>query len=355
MESTSPILLTDRTTIETDWTCGQKRYWYKEYGSGGIVPKDEPAYFEEGRDIHDNLANLAGNADPLEWTRCVVATEMARVERQNITGQLELETLYRRLGWLLAFAKWIEPGVRAEYETISVEGEVILDRAPLWIACTPDRILRRRDDGRLVYREYKTTKKTSYEWMNYWPHAVQLHLGIKAVEEEMGERMGFAHVQGLFKGYVKEGKLRHPYTWAYSNGEKWQKDWKGGWDLRPVWEYPGGLEAWVDCLGEEVSRTQCPYSAPIFLDDRLVEELVEQVRQREQAVRVYHQTDVADRAYQHQWYFPQRFSQCRPMFGSPCAYREACWNASVGADPIGSGIYVTRTPHHEVELVGRSD
>jgi hypothetical protein len=145
-------------------------------------------------------------------------------------------------------------------------------------------------------------------------------------------------------------------VWAYSNGTQWSKDHKPNWDLRPTWEYgDGGLAGviqWATELGPEVGLSQFPVSQPLVPDRALVEQLVQRRLEREEEVEAYvnegmvHGFDLA--SPEHNRVFEKRFNVCRPSFGSGCAYLHACHNANVGADPLGSGLYKVRVPHHDV-------
>lgn len=341
------ILLTDRTTIETDWLCGAKRWWYKEEGGDGIVPVKEAIYYEVGRDIHSDMERLL-NGESIN--------EIIRFEGINlhaeITDQLVLERIFRRMGWAVAFATYILPTLIEKYDVISLEKELILDRTPLWIACTPDVLLRRKSDGRLIYRDYKSVKMLGKSWMDHWPYAIQMHIGLKAIEEELGEVPAYAEVMGLRKGEDRKGKLMHPYVWAYWDEKKdlWQHDYKYGLVLRPVWEYPGGIEEWVKFLGRDVAIGQFPLSKPIFLDERLLNRTITERILREQEVREVKYTAQLDPNFRA-LYFRQNFSECLPSFGDPCPYLACCHNASVELNPLASGDFIKRTPHHEVEVI----
>ena len=249
----------------------------------------------------------------------------------------------------------MEPKVREEYETVSVEAEHVLDRTPLWISYTPDRYLRHRQGGYLVYKEYKTTKWANAGWLQSWAYAPQLHIGLKGMEEELGERVGFAQVMGLMKGEVRDGRLSHPYVWGWRNSAT--GDWTGdynkarsaAWDKVPVWEYPGGLVGWVRTLGGDTASAQFPHTAPVFLNERLLNDWVLR--------RTYREIQVGEVLSQCQtsWdarviYFEPRTAQCRPVIGEPCPYLLACNNAAVRENPLACRDYIKRVPHHEIEI-----
>lgn len=51
------------------------------------------------------------------------------------------------------------------------------------------------------------------------------------------------------------------------------------------------------------------------------------------------------------FFFPQHDNHCL-RYGSPCSFSEVCFNDMVGDDPLGSGLYQIRTPHHSTETEG---
>src|SRR4051812_28951780 len=156
-----------------------KYWWYKLEGGMGIVPANEAAYFIQGRELHEDLAMYAQGRTVGE----VVGAIPPPTQQDQIT--LELHT--RRVGWATAFGLYIEPTLKAFGEEVQCEAEVVLDRSPLWIGVIPDRVQRRKGGG-LVYREWKSARSLRKEWQDHWLYAIQIHLGIAALEEELGER-----------------------------------------------------------------------------------------------------------------------------------------------------------------------
>lgn len=344
--TTSPSnpILTDRTSEETDELCGMKYWWYKLEGGKGIVPIEESVYLTDGKDIHNDLA-LFGEGASIEE----VVSSIPLLPSSEL-GQCALERYTRRIAWAVSFGLYIEPTLREFGEEVACEDEIILDRDPLWFGVIPDRVQRRKGGG-LVYREWKSAKYLKKEWQDHWLYAIQLHLGIKALEEELGEPVEYGQVLGLNKGFDRDGRLIHPYVWAYRKGEEWSHEYKYGWDHAPVWEYPGGVVEWVKRCGPEVGLKQFAWSAPVYLDQRLLDRWIEQRLRRHaqiQPLKFIAQTDKAVRDS----LFDQRLIHCRPSFGPECPYLAACHNASVNQSPLGSGLYVPRTPHHDLELIG---
>ncbi|TFH63978.1 MAG: hypothetical protein E4G90_09040, partial [Gemmatimonadales bacterium] len=134
-------LITDRTSIETDWTCGMKYWWYKCEGGTGIVPAKEPIYYRLGRRAHLDLAMLAEGQTLEAVANSHVADDLMPPVGADMGDK---ETYARQWGWDVAFSRWFWPLFSAEWDVVGVEQEMILDRDPLWIAFTADLILRHK-------------------------------------------------------------------------------------------------------------------------------------------------------------------------------------------------------------------
>ena len=148
--------------------------------------------------------------------------------------------------------------------------------------------------------------------------------------------------------------IRPDHGYRNNTNGKWTHDYQAArgaaWEPAPVWEYPGGLVEWVRQCGAEVANSQFPHTEPIFLDERLLDNWIARwTAQMAQwgSVEGICRQDPKARAI----FFPQHTDHCEPPFGDPCPYRWACWNAQVNRDPLGSGYYMEREPHHEVELI----
>lgn len=319
----------------------------------GIAPIKEAAALNAGRLLHEDLAAIAEMEDLTPNAIGDVIDQLRQSSSPPFQSQADMEVLTRRLGWLAASALYLEPSLRKDYENIQVESEIILDRTPLWVAVTPDRLLRHRQGGYLVYKEYKSTITAGQKWSTHWPYAVQVHIGLKAIEEEFQEKPAFGQIVGMMKGDMRDGRLAHPYVWAYRRGDEWTGDYSkarsAGWDHAPIWEYPGGVMEWVQKLGPDVAKSQFPHSMPIFCNDFLLDSLITSRTARQEEIE-----RVADEC-QTNWdtrvvYFEPRFEQCRPAFGDACPFLACCHNASVNANPLANGEYKVREPHHEVEI-----
>jgi len=156
-------------------------------------------------------------------------------------------------------------------------------------------------------------------------------------------------VMGLLKGETRYGKLSHPYVWAFRKPDgTWTTKYNQTYDRVPVWEYPDGIDAWVEKCGQEVASKVITWSEPIYCDDRLLDVLVRQVTHRMDEIDRYRSDECKEDAWplaeMREHIFPQRFERCRPSIGSPCPFLAACHNHVVYTNPIGSGLYVARDP-----------
>lgn len=339
-------LLTDRTTIETDWTCGQKRFWYKHAGGTGIVPTVEASYYAEGRAVHEDMARaFQGDQQVPEDLWAALPPREA--------GQVALEPAWRRLGWAIAAREWWTKAALTDRVVRLVETELVLDRGDLWVASTADAVLEITAGayaGQLEVIDFKSTRDAGIKWQLHWPYAVQMHLQIKAVEEELQQPVAWLRVVGLMKGQERYGRLYHPYVYAYRNSDGTLfNDYRTGLEAAPVWEHFDSLDsyrAYVLGLGIDTGMAQFPSSHPVFLNQRLLDGLIAERQIRERQVRDGMAVGAPLNAI-----FESRFHECRPAFGDQCPYLAACHNAEVNANPIGSGLYVPRTPHHELETM----
>jgi hypothetical protein len=363
VKDSAKILLMDRSGAELDDDCGMAFFWNRVWhpaaddSVAGIVPEKEAIYFKVGRETHEDLHMVS----EMEDLSVPVLEERVKELTNDLTAEDRLdldmmERLYRRIGWFVAQALFIEPKTRDQFETIYCEDEIILDREPLWVPITPDRVLRRKSDGKLIYREYKSTAFAGQKWTGSWPFAIQLHLGMKALAEELGEPIEYAQIMGLYKGYPGRDGLSHPYVWAWRNIKTgaWTHEYaravpRSDWERAPIWEYPDGPVKWILTLGEEVALDQFPQSPPVFLNEDMVTDWITRKTHRAKEVSLVGETCLFDHKLRSLM-FEKRTKKCRPAFGDQCPYLPLCWNKSMAETPLAKG-FVPRTPHHEVEIL----
>lgn len=344
-------LVTDRSAITTDWDCRMKYYWYRHAEGQGIVPVEEPHYFIDGRNFAESLETVRQEGFLLQpWVD-------AQVERlHTLPTTRDQESLLRLTGMMIAYKSYIEPKIHEQFEILDMEKELILDRSPLWIATTPDLIKRDRKTGKLVYQDDKSVTSASNQWTAHWNYAIQLHISLAAMEEEYEEDIAYAHIMGMRKGQFSYGALSHPYVYAARNPHgKWGRKSYKGWEKLFSIEYPGGIMAWVKELGQETAQELFPWSVPVFLNRRLLDGIVRERLSRMQEIEkgMGNNPDPSPQVFPQ--LFPKSLNQCYPSMGSVCPYLQACHNQTVGEDPLGSGLFTTRTPHHNVEILHRQE
>lgn len=355
------VFLTDRSAVETDDTCGMKFWWNRKEGGKGIVPVDEAEALLVGRTVHEDMLTIGELKDLRQEAIEEIIDDILIRAKPDRSDTRRMEILYRRLGWLAAWALFIEPGIRERWDNLALEHEMILDRSPLYVAFTPDRLLKSKQHGFIKYLEYKSTISASKKWLDSWMYAIQLHISLAGVKEEFPDlSIKFAQVAGLMKGnYSQSGekRLMHPYVWGWYNesegkwANKYEDGRRAGFEPMPVWEYEQGIVRWVLTCGDETARMQFPHTSPIFLNDAMLDGWVARRVHRENVIRQVEnecRTDPVAR----QIFFEQRTKNCKPPFGDACPYLKACWNAGTARDPLADPEYVVRTPHHDLEIIG---
>ena len=321
-------------------------WWYKYHNGKGVVPLDEEEHFLVGRDIHEDMEGFPNGKGVEDILASLPSFDSCEGD------QLKLEILARRRGWIISFGEVVWPYLMTHYTVEAVEKELIFERGPLWIQVKPDLVLRNKKTGKLIYIEFKSTASFSPKFMAHWDTAIQLHLGIAALEEETGEKVEYGQVIGFNKGTWR-GRLVHPFVWGYQNPETGviKVPYTYGWDHYPAWTYPSHDE-WVrELAGREQMEAQFGWSAPVFKNEELINKVIERRKVREEEIAGAKELAQEDLELRNR-VFEMRTIHCLPSFGGGCAYYQCCHNAGVGKDPIGSGLYIERTPHHELDVIG---
>ncbi len=350
----SIVYMTDVSRVETDDACGM-RYWlgYME-GGQGVIRKSEVVDKLLGVAIHDDLRSLSGLMDisPLAIQNIIdeVLSHLSAEDRQDV-GKMEL--LYRRLGWFAAFAMFMEPEIRKEYRNIPIDSALVLDKDPLWVVAYPDRLLKSRSSGSVVYREYVPMGAglTQERWLKGWFYNVRLHVGMAAAIQETKDvtlSPTAGQVMGLGQGFrsLLNNRLVHPYVWAYHNKatDEWSSDRKTpDCVVAPVWAFPGGVVAWIKLCGAEVAKCQFQLSPAIPLNKPVIDAWVSRRLHRERQIST-NKTAAATNFYIRSVYFPKVTNQCQPPNGPACPFLPACWDKKVEQLPLISDLFVPNNP-----------
>lgn len=364
------IRLVDRTRTVTDWKCPRARYWGYEYLGRGVTKSSTSLELFIGTTVHDALAAIAtGGIDIDEIARAA----FKQVYEEIIVSaggviQTDVEDFAKEQGTLAegmirGFHKHVWPRLMTQYpKIVAVEREMEYQLAEGFVFMSRPDLIVEDSSGELVYLEYKTTSSKKESWVNSWETAVQLHSSILAAEQTLGKRPAYVQIIGLYKGYESYGKQSSPFCYCYKkNGnppftvDQIQYEYKAGFKRYPTWELVGGVKAWVDSMPENVLADQFPLTAPIMVNDELVDRFFQQRLIREKQISAglediakYEQA-LAPRVveYELDTVFPQHFDQCVPSFGYSCQFKKLCHGGV--QNPLTEGFEL-REPHHSREL-----
>lgn len=173
----------------------------------------------------------------------------------------------------------------------------------------------------------------------------------------------------LIRGYknITPSGINYAHSWNYPNPDN--PSGKGalgrGWEPFNAWEEMG-IAKWIEMLQTGEIQPQCgdiikaQVVTPIeyFRSDREMELGMREVKAQEKKIsdalillqqknpsmfKVPEESEIMDSVFYHVR------KHCEFHFGNQCEYKELCWNPEVSSDPIGSGLYQIRMPHHDAE------
>lgn len=367
-EQDKVIWLTDRSRSTTDWQCPRKRFWSYHFGGRGIQSSSLQLELFLGTVVHDGLAAIGtqwqsshkADIDDIA-TKAAVAVKdtLSKVSDPDSTYALEQATLVE--GMLRGFYRHAWANLIAQFpNVVAVEQEMIYPLSEgIVFMSRPDLVLSDADNN-LVYVEFKTTSSKSDEWLNQWNTAVQVHSTVKAIGHTLGIEPTQVVVQGLFKGSSYYGKQNSPFCYSYFRQgtppfsyPEHSYLYKGGFKKFPVWEMEGGLKAWLDNMPDNIMADQFPCTAPIYVNNDLVERFFQQRLLREfeikQALDMIDTPDMPEDLRQQfmDGFFPQIFQACNPGYGKPCSYRQLCFSGVTNPLELG---WKPRVAHHDLEM-----
>jgi hypothetical protein len=354
---TKPLRLFSHSRCESDEMCRHKRYLSSEWGGTGLTPVKPSWELHLGTLMHAQLDLLARH----QRVDFKAAREEFYTEAQKYFPALEARQWAAiGEGLLRGFVLSVWPGWMAEYEVYDAERWGEYEAAPGFLfRWRQDLLLKSKIDAHIRYVEYKTTSTDSPDWIASWAKSVQLHTSMYATKQTQGIEVRDAIVQGLYKGYKDKYKgsgQRSVFAQGYANRQysitpeyshKYQKS--KGWEQFSAFDEFDNLEEWVGSMEPALLSEQFPVTGPIFPRDDIAETWFRQqlIREREvdHAMLVLaKQTSVDGIENVLDTYFRQNFSKCTPSFGFKCEFEKLCWIQHVKADPLGSGLFVRKTP-----------
>jgi len=170
----------------------------------------------------------------------------------------------------------------------------------------------------------------------------------------------------LIRGYKRIGTMSIEYAHSYKFPNPNNKSGMGtlgkGWEPFNVWEDKGvgGVKGWMEKLSEKDGEGKyviqpdcgdiiknCVITPETYMrSGGEVESAITQIVSQEHQVFLGAGL-IEVLPIDLDRYFPQHRHSCH--WPSDCEMLAACWNPMTGDDPIGSGLYEIRTPHHEME------
>jgi hypothetical protein len=268
----------------------------------------------------------------------------------------------------------------------------------------PDLVARRRGGQSLAYFEFKTTSWDSPAWAEQWETDVQLALATLDAEQAYGGEITELYIVGLSKGARRKDKYDpderkkqlSPLCYGYARPGNpplapedwlWAYEWttddgqtkrasrahkrRGVWELAtsdwPTWlayhaQDPAmtAAEFWTRMLPTSLLDKVCFVLGPMNRQDSQLQSLRRSlIGEEDRWQQTLWQLYEAQRL--HRWesvefqelldYLVPCSWACRP-FGKEhqCEFVPICHRHQGWDDPIGSGHYQPRLPHHEPEL-----
>jgi hypothetical protein len=352
-----------RSAGDTDDNCPRARYWNTVYGGRGLESTEPKEALLFGTEMHRGLQTIweTGNLKVQEFFQTGFPEDLAWVGRGLLYAYYS--TVYRRYqleGWKLLHA---EQECKAHLGFSPGGRELIL-------LAQPDLLIQHESTGLVRYVEAKTTKVLDAAFMESWRYAPQLAAGFEAVWQTLGIQVDDFVMQLFYKGtfYKDEGRWASVFTSAWRRVKKgfqvgllkekldfddyeWSPkrptSWKG-WERVDL---PGTVDetVWHEFLLKHGAlEEQCPETPPLIFHKGMVEAWIEQKKLREGEIADWDSHDDIIPAHVPTT-FPQKFLKCKPYNGFPCNYLSLCWNPTETKQPLLSGRFKWREPHHKTE------
>lgn len=331
------LLLTTAQDAEIDETCSQK-LWYMRFHKGSGLVSNDHVLHDEMLEASLNDMRTIGQMEDLSATAIQqviddVLSTLTPADHKDVRSK---ELLYRRLGWFAAYALFIEPQIRKIYDLLDVPPQVTVQWDNLRILVPTGRLLRHKLSKQIEHREFVHCAVENLRWREQWEYNIRPHLTHRALNDSLEDKVAWTRVCGLQTGFTSSrpaGQLHHPYVYAQYNAQtyEWSHNFKfhdqdgGTWSERPVWEYGGGLTAWVQMCGRDVAERQFPLSPNIPLNTRLVQDWLIARNFRERNIATHKHSGQNNEALR-KMHFPRRTTQCMPLYSRPCRFKNLCYS-----------------------------
>lgn len=380
-----------RSASEADQTCPRRRFWNTVFHGIGLEPTGTSEDLIVGTALHAGPEALwrTGNIE----TAVVAMKAIPEWPKLGPMWQYWCEAILRGyyvVRYLVMVKTWEALAIEEE---VTYELGTSLGGRKLILLAKPDLVLRHKLTGIIRYVEFKSTRLMDDKFMESWRKAVQLAAG-QLCFEARGVIIDQVQVAFWCKGAKADTYWRTPFLSAWrttgiqarvsksktalidittgpvrysaKRPEKW-----AGWERFDVWESGMTPAEWVTKLTHSDIEKELPETPELIFDPILRADWAEQLAHRE--------GEIADASAEHNrlehlrlthpdftsgpglenvklWqrqirntHFRQNFRQCRPAQGYPCPFEALCFNPTLAEDPVKSGLYKYREPHHAIE------
>lgn len=401
----------NRSRYEEGHRCKVARYFGQHYQGWGVSPVSVEMPLATGGLVHHIVEdlNLTGSAPHTaieivdKWCNKYV-DHIMKTGFRDPDAQEELRSREWRAkeqallgaGLGMIWAKYGMPEFFSTHTIVSVEQEYPIEipwdipNVQLRHEVRPDLVVRNNDTGKLIVVDFKTADFVDEDtFPAKWVDSIQMAGQCAGVERETGEQVEYAVIaleKGMYKSnyntmtkeydgprrqqsplcymYFLQGAppmTEHQYApkYKYVGSDGKHHNLPKLWEKTPTWELPG-LEDYplygqralrlLELMQDKwtPARLLC-YAGPYQVNRLLLAAYLDSVAATEEWwYRTLTQEDHKDQSIYR--VFPASFA-CINAWGKKCQFHEICYRESNACDdPLGSGRYQVRTPHHAGEL-----
>ncbi|MFA5352633.1 MAG: PD-(D/E)XK nuclease family protein [Thermodesulfovibrionales bacterium] len=365
--------------------CPRKAYLTYYLNGTGVVPRGENIYQSTGSLAHAILERVMKDAFETSAVPTVERMNMFCSEEVNAAKAKVLEAGYAYSGSVSAAVEvefdrqaalaeglaraWVKvrlPFILEEFRIVAVEEEHEIPLSPdVVLMSRLDGVLERKVDGELFAGpEFKTTGWLSEDYVESWRYSTQTISHCLDVKHVYGKEPAGVMMEFLYKGMKKKAEdgiytYYSPLVRAFKmvdefGGETYGFDSSLG--RKRDWvvfdTYTMGMEKWMEKIPDEVLEGLLA-NTTVYRNKNEAEVWVRQAVMRQRRIAWAIEELNADNPSDDpvmDGTFPARLDTfCRSnQYRQKCPYKDICYG--VVDDPIGSGAYVVRVPHHPSEF-----
>lgn len=379
-----PDFLTNRSTILDGQKCPRSQ-WLQYYWDGtGLMRRTQSVPLATGSTVHEGVERLMRGAGEDEAAGQAVAAYRESVTKRALDDDMdgwlagEQEALAEAL--VRVHARVCMPQIRAGYEILGVEKDDCRELAEgIGWQFRVDASLRDRATGGLVAYSLKTKSQwypstqeeiacdmqgLSEAWglesaMGEECEYVKMDFLLKGPRKRTGELGRREQMSPLVRAWMSDGVVpKYAWRWEWTDAEGSHRLSPKKWRAFSVWEVMGVRE-WLDMLlgggvqpeaGDPVGSLVVAYP-PIFRNPRHIDRWKRQVIAQAGRTR-FALGEIANvkavESPELDVLFPQHTQRCHD-YSARCPFYEIC-HGGLGGDPVESGEFMRREPHHSTTL-----